>query len=81
MNLILQVIFITKGRKKPYEQVRDILKNVCGTYLNGSNNKRKPKKLLTEKTDFLILYPPLEDSQSGIFNLVFCLFRLEAEYF
>lgn len=81
MNLILQEVFITKGRKKSHEQVRDTLKKVYGAYLNGSNNERKPKKLLTQKTDFLILCFPLECSQLGIFNLAFCLFHLKAEYF
>lgn len=55
MNLILQEIFITKGRKKLYDQVRDTLKNVCGAYLNDQIIKEKQKKLLTEKTDFLVL--------------------------
>lgn len=47
MNFVLQEIYITKGRKKPHEQVTDTLKKIYGGYLNGSNNKRKPKKLLT----------------------------------
>lgn len=80
MNLIPQEVFITNGRKKPHGQVRDTLKKFWA-HLNGSNNKRKPKKLLTKKTDFLILCFPLECSQWGILNLVFLLFHLKVEYF